>query len=56
LPDDTLEEALKKIATRDLNVVPVVADESGRKLVGILIKGDIYTAYNKKVLGKISKS
>jgi chloride channel protein, CIC family len=55
LPEDTLEEALKKIATRDLNVVPVVADDSGRKLAGILIKGDIYTAYNKKVLEKISK-
>ncbi|MBD3382105.1 MAG: CBS domain-containing protein [candidate division Zixibacteria bacterium] len=55
-PEDTLEEALKKIAPRDIEVVPVVDHQHDDKLLGLLEKGDIYTAYNKKVIGKLRSS
>ena len=51
-PEDTLDEALKRFAPRDLNAVPVVADTEGMQLVGLLKKEDIYSAYNRKVFGK----
>jgi CIC family chloride channel protein len=55
-PGDTLAEALRKIAPRDIQVVPVVDHEHGGKLLGLLEKGDIYNAYNKKVIGKLSRA
>lgn len=54
-PEDTLDVALKKIAPRDLEVIPVVADEGTNKLIGLLKKGDIYSAYNRRIIEKISK-
>ncbi len=55
-PEDTLDEALKKIATRDFDVVPVVADDDHDKLLGLLEKSAIYSAYNRRVIDKISKA
>ncbi len=54
-PEDTLDEALRKIAARDLDVVPVVDHENTKKLVGMLEKGDIYSAYNRKIIERLSK-
>jgi CIC family chloride channel protein len=54
-PEDTLDVALRKIAPRDLEVIPVVADEGKNKLIGLLKKGDIYSAYNRRVIEKLSK-
>jgi len=51
-PEDTLDEALKRFAPRDLSAVPVVADKEGMQLLGLLKKEDIYSAYNRKVFGK----
>ncbi len=55
-PEDTLDEALKKIAARDIDVVPVVADDDEEKLLGLLDKSAIYSAYNRRVIDKISKA
>jgi CIC family chloride channel protein len=55
-PEDTLDEALKKIAARDIDVVPVVADGDEEKLLGLLDKSAIYSAYNRRVIDKISKA
>ena len=55
-PNETLDDALKKIAARDLPVIPVVESEGGKKLVGLLKKGDIYSAYNRKVIDKLSRA
>jgi len=55
-PNETLDAALKKIGARDLPVMPVVEEDGGKKLVGLLKKGDIYSAYNRKVIDKLSKA
>jgi len=53
-PEDTLSDALNRFAPRDLKAVPVVADKEGRKLVGLLDKSDIYSAYNTKGFDRTS--
>ncbi len=53
-PEDSLETALKNFALRDLEFLPVVAHDMSEKLVGILKKSDIFRAYHKRVLDKIS--
>ncbi len=55
-PDDTLDIALEKFVLRDLEFIPVVERGQSRKLVGILKKSDIFRAYHKKLLNKMSKS
>jgi len=54
--EDTLDTALQKIALRDLAVIPVVDETNQKKLLGLLHKGDIYSAYNRKLIEKISKT
>ena len=55
-PDDTLDIALKKTALRDIEFLPVLAHDKSEKLIGILTKNDIFRAYHKKLLDKMSKS
>ncbi len=54
-PDDSLETALRKFALRDLEFLPVVAHDQTEKLVGILKKSDIFRAYHRRLLDKMSK-
>lgn len=50
--EDTLYTALRKIAARDFSILPVVAAEDPRKLVGVLSRRDIIGAYEKGVIKK----
>lgn len=48
--DENLDDALKKIGNRNIEQLPVVSKENPRKIVGILSRRDIISAYNKKLL------
>jgi CIC family chloride channel protein len=48
-PTDTLGEAMEKLGKKDLEALPVVTQSSqGMKLEGLLRRGDLIIAYNKK--------
>ncbi len=47
---ETLEEALEKMALVEVGHLPVVAERNPRELVGILSRGDIVRAYQRKAL------
>ncbi len=49
-PDDNLDDALKKIGSRNIEQLPVVSRENPRKIVGMLSRRDIISAYNKGLL------
>ncbi len=49
-PDENLDDALKKIGNRNIEQLPVVSKENPRKIVGILSRRDVISAYNKKLL------
>jgi CIC family chloride channel protein len=55
-PNDSLDEALQKLALRDLEFLPVVAPDESQKLIGILKKSDIFGQYHRKLLDKMSQS
>lgn len=46
-PDETLEEALHRFGARDVGRLPVVERADVRKIVGLLRRGDIISAYSK---------
>ena len=48
-PRDTLKDALAKLAYRSVEQLPVVDSRNPKKLVGILTRRDILTAYNKAI-------
>ena len=50
LPADNLETALEKISTRDFKTLPVIDSTDNGKLVGIVSRGDITSAYSGHVL------
>lgn len=49
-PKNNLNEALEKFATTDEAQLPVVDDKKPDRVIGMLSRGDIISAYNKKVL------
>lgn len=49
-PKNNLNEALEKFATTDEGQLPVVDDKKPDRVIGMLSRGDIISAYNKKVL------
>lgn len=51
-PDQNLSDALTKIGFRNIEQLPVVDEEDPRKIVGMLSRRDIITAYNKALLEK----
>lgn len=51
-PDQNLSEALTKIGFRNIEQLPVVDDKDPRKIVGMLSRRDIISAYNKALLDK----
>ncbi len=48
-PEDNLETALDKISLKDFATLPVVASKTDRRLVGIVSRSDILSAYSKYV-------
>ena len=50
--EDNLYGALQKIASKDFSMLPVVDSEDPRKLLGVLNRRDIMSAYNKAVIKK----
>lgn len=51
-PDETLDAALKRLASKQIGRLPVVDREDKTKLIGIITRSDIVNAYNKKVVEK----
>ncbi|MDO9514967.1 MAG: chloride channel protein [Syntrophales bacterium] len=50
--DESLDEALKKIGLKNIEQLPVVDENNPRKIVGILSRRDIFSAYNKALINK----
>jgi CIC family chloride channel protein len=50
--NESLDEALKKIGQRNIEQLPVVAENNRRKIVGILSRRDIFSAYNKALINR----
>jgi CIC family chloride channel protein len=49
-PNDNLNTAIEKFALKDLGEIPVVDMYNRRRVVGMLKRGDVITAYNKELL------
>lgn len=51
-PENTLTEAMEKLGKKDLEALPVVENTSdGLRFIGLLRRGDLIIAYNKRVAG-----
>ena len=50
--DESLDEALKKIGLKNIEQLPVVDENNPRKIVGILSRRDIFSAYNKALINR----
>jgi CIC family chloride channel protein len=50
--EDDLFEALEKISLKDFSILPVVSPDNPSKLMGILTRRDILSAYDKAVIKK----
>ena len=49
-PDETLNDALRKLGLHDVGRVPVVSREDHRRLLGIITRKDIVSAYNRALV------
>ncbi|MEA1970977.1 MAG: CBS domain-containing protein [Thermodesulfobacteriota bacterium] len=47
-----LDEALKKIGLKNIEQLPVVDENNPQKIVGILSRRDIFSAYNKALINR----
>jgi len=50
LEDDDLDTAMRKIGYRNIEQLPVVDRETGKKLVGIISRRDMVSAYNRALM------
>ena len=50
--DDNLDDALKKIGYRNIDDLPVVDKDNPRRIVGMISRRDIISAYNRILLGR----
>ena len=48
--DDSLNTAIEKFSLKDIGEIPVVNIYNRKKVVGMLKRGDVITAYNKELL------
>ncbi|MEZ4601400.1 MAG: chloride channel protein [Syntrophotaleaceae bacterium] len=48
--DDNLDSAMRKIGYRNIEQLPVVDKESGQKLLGIISRRDMVSAYNRVLM------
>jgi CIC family chloride channel protein len=53
LPNDSLRDALRKMNTRAIDVIPVVESEANPKLVGILSRADVLSAYERELMQEV---
>ncbi len=49
-PNDNLNTAIEHFSRKDIDEIPVVSFSNKRKIVGMLKRGDVITAYNKELL------
>jgi len=47
-PENTLDQALDSLGSREISHLPVVNKQQEHKLIGIITKGDIIKAYNRQ--------
>ena len=52
LEDEDLDTAMRKIGYRNIEQLPVVDRQSGRKLVGIVSRRDMVSAYNRALMAR----
>lgn len=50
--DEDLDAAMKKIGYRNIEQLPVVDREAGRKLIGIISRRDMISAYNRALMAR----
>jgi len=50
--NESLDEALKKIGLKNIEQLPVVDKNNPRKIIGILSRRDIFSAYNKALINR----
>ncbi len=50
--NENLDSALRKIGVKNIEQIPVVDETNPRKIVGILSRRDIFTAYNKAIIDR----
>ena len=50
LAQDNLETALEKISAKDYQTLPVIDSYENRKLIGLISRGDIHSAYSRRIL------
>lgn len=50
--NENLDSALRKIGVKNIEQIPVVDELNPRKIVGILSRRDIFTAYNKAIIDR----
>ncbi|MBN1141662.1 MAG: chloride channel protein, partial [Deltaproteobacteria bacterium] len=48
--EEDLDTALRKLGARDLNQLPVVDPETGRRILGVISRRDIVAAYNRALM------
>jgi len=50
--DDNLYDAMEKITLKDFSILPVVSPSNPSRLIGVLTRRGIFSAYNKAVIKK----
>ncbi|RME41357.1 MAG: chloride channel protein [Deltaproteobacteria bacterium] len=50
--DENLDQAMRKIGYRNIEQLPVVAPDNPRRLVGIISRKDIISAYNRALMSR----
>ena len=50
--DDNLDTTMKKIGYRNIEQLPVVHRDNPKKLVGIISRRDMVSAYNKELMSR----
>lgn len=54
-PDETLNLALRRMSSRDVGRLPVVARENPRKLLGVLRRADVIHAYDMALTRRVTQ-
>jgi CIC family chloride channel protein len=50
--EDNLDRAMRKIGYRNIEQLPVVDEQNGRKLIGIVSRRDMVSAYNRALMAR----
>ncbi len=51
-PDEDLNAAIERFSLKDIAEIPVVTRQEPKKVIGMVSRGDVISAYNKEVLKK----